>query len=70
MQELQEAPVPALSREDLLEEEIATGSRILVRIIPWMEEPDVLTVHRVTKSWTQLSRLSTHPTIISVFISL
>ena len=70
MQELQEAPVPALSREDLLEEEIATGSRILVRIIPWMEEPDVLTVHRVTKNRTQLSRLSTHPTIISVFISL
>ena len=37
-------PLPAmqfrsLGREDLLEEEMATHSRILARRIPWTEEP-------------------------------
>ena len=39
MQETQETQVQPLGREDSLEEEMATGSRILAWKIPWTEEP-------------------------------
>ena len=39
--------------EDHLEEEMATHSSILAWTIPWKEEPDGLTVHRVAKSQTR-----------------
>ena len=39
----------------ILEKAMATHSSTLGWEIPWMEEPDRLTVHGVTKSWTQLS---------------
>ena len=39
---------------------LSTHSSILAWRIPWTEEPDVLTVHRVTPSQTRLERLSTH----------
>ena len=38
MQEMQEAWVQRLGREDSLEKEVATHSSILARIIPWTEE--------------------------------
>ena len=38
MQETQEMQFPFLSREDALEEELATHSNILVQKIPWTEE--------------------------------
>ena len=39
MQETQETRFQSLGREDPLEKEIATHSRIPARIIPWTEEP-------------------------------
>ena len=39
MQEMQETHVSSLGGEDLLEEEMATHSSILVWEIPWTEEP-------------------------------
>ena len=36
---MQETQVQFLNGEDLLEEEMATPSSILARIIPWTEEP-------------------------------
>ena len=36
---MQETEVPSLGREDLLEEEMATHSSILVWELPWTEEP-------------------------------
>ena len=36
---MQETWVRSLGREDPLEEEIATGSSILPKKIPWTEEP-------------------------------
>ena len=39
MQETQETRVQPLGREDPLEEEMATHSRILAWRIPWTEEP-------------------------------
>ena len=39
MQETQEMQVQSLSREDLLEEEMAIHSSILAWKIPWTEEP-------------------------------
>ena len=38
----QEMQVPSLGGEDPLEKEMATHSSILVREIPWTEEPDGL----------------------------
>ena len=47
--------VPFLSREDPLEEGMATHSSILAWRIPWTEDPGGwATVHGVTKSWIQL----------------
>ena len=37
-----------------------THSSILAWIIPWTEEPGRATVHRVSKSQTQLKGLSMH----------
>ena len=52
----QEMWVQSLGQEDLLEKEMATHSSILAQEIPWTEEPGGLhTLHRVTKSQTQLS---------------
>ena len=39
MHEPQETWVRSLGEEDPLEEEVATHSSILARIIPWTEEP-------------------------------
>ena len=44
-----------LSREDPLEEEMATHSSILARRNPWAEEPGGTTVHGVPKTQTPLS---------------
>ena len=38
MQETQETQVRSLSQENLLEEEMATHSRIFARRIPWTED--------------------------------
>ena len=56
MQKIQEMQVQSLGREDPLEEEVATHSNILSRIIPWTEEPDRrVNVHGVAESQTQLN---------------
>ena len=39
---VQETQVQPLGKEDPLDEEMATHSSILARIIPWTEEPDRL----------------------------
>ena len=39
MQEMQETQVQSLGREDPLEEEMATHSRIFAWKIPWTEKP-------------------------------
>ena len=53
---VRETWVQSLGREDLLEKEMATHSRILAWEIPWMEEPGRLhAVHGVAKSRTRLS---------------
>ena len=39
VQEIQETWVQSLGREDPLEEEMATQSRIVASKIPWTEEP-------------------------------
>ena len=49
--------VPSLDQEDSLEKGMATHSSILAWRVPWTEESGGLTVHGVTKSWTQLSDL-------------
>ena len=36
---MQETQVRPLGKEDLLDEEMATHSSILARIVPWTEEP-------------------------------
>ena len=54
-----------LSREDPLEEDTATHSRILTWRIPWTEEPGGLQSIG-SKSWTWLKRLST-PMHVSMF---
>ena len=46
--------VRCLRQEDLLEKEMATYSSILVREIPWTEEPGMLQSMEL-QSWTQLS---------------
>ena len=55
--------------EDPLEEEMATHSSILAQRIPMDRGAWWATVHRVTKSQTQLKRLSTHVKMKSVGIS-
>ena len=52
--------VQPLGWEDHLEEGIATRSSILAWIIPMDRGDWQATVHRVTKSQTQLKRLSMH----------
>ena len=39
MQEMQETQVRSLGQENPLEEEMATHSSMLVRKVPWTEEP-------------------------------
>ena len=51
---MQDTQVQSLGREDPLEEDMATHSRVLAGRIPWTEEPEA-TVHAVTKSRTRLS---------------
>ena len=55
VQEAQETHVQSLGREDPLEEEMATHSRILPQKIPWREEPGRLQSMGVPKSRMQLS---------------
>ena len=60
MQQPQKTWVPSLGQEDLLEKEIETHSSVSVWRTPWTGEPGGLyTVRGVTKSQTQLGRLST-----------
>ena len=49
---MQETQVQFLSREDLLEKEMATHSSILAWRILWTEKPIQLQPMGVTKSWT------------------
>ena len=49
---MQEVRVRSLSREDPLEEEMATRSTILAWKTPWSEEPGGATVHGVAESQT------------------
>ena len=51
--------VQPLGQEDLLEEDMATHSRILAWRIPWTEEPGGLQSIG-SQSWTRLKCLSTH----------
>ena len=57
---MQEAQVRSLGWEDPLEEGMATHSSILAWRIPMDRGTWWATVHRVTKSQTQLKRLSMH----------
>ena len=52
--EMQETWIWTLGQEDPLEKEMATHSSILAWRIPWTGVWRA-TVHRVMKSWTQLS---------------
>ena len=52
--------VRSMGQEDLLEEEMATHSSILAWRIPWTRGVWQASVHKVTKSQTQLKQLSTH----------
>ena len=52
---MQETQVGFLGQEDPLEKEIATHSSILVREIPWTEDPDGLQSTGLQKNQTQLS---------------
>ena len=61
MQEMQEPQVQFLSREDALEEEMATHSSILAWEIPWSEEPGGLQSmesQRVGHDWAQVHVLT------------
>ena len=56
---MRETQVRSLGWEDPLEKETATHSSTLAWKIPWTEEPGRLhIVHRVTKSWTQVSNFN------------
>ena len=61
---MQETWVRSLGREDPLEEGMATHSRILAWKIPTDREAWQATVHRVAKSWTQLSDQAQHSTTL------
>ena len=56
MEEMQEIRVQSLSREDALENKMATHSSILAWEIPWTEEPGRLQSMGSQKSQTQLSK--------------
>ena len=47
-----------------LEKEMATHSSVLAWKTPWTEKLGRIVVHRVTKSWTRLKRLSGHTHVI------
>ena len=49
---MQETWISSLGWEDPLEKGMATYSSILAWEIPWTEEPDRATIHRVVKSQT------------------
>ena len=51
----QETQVSFLGWEDPLEKKMATHCSVHAWKIPWTEKPGGLIVHRVTKSWQQLS---------------
>ena len=60
LQEPQEMQVRSLRQEDSPEEGMGTHFSILAWRIPWREEPDWATIHKFSKSWTLLKRLSKH----------
>ena len=60
MQETQETQVLSLDGEGSLEEGMEAHSVILSWTIPRERGAWWATVHRVTKSWTQLKQLSMH----------
>ena len=55
---MQETQIQTLSREDLLEKEMATHSSILAWKIPWMVEPERLQSMGLQKSQTRLSNFT------------
>ena len=58
---MQKTWVRSLGWEDPLEKGMAAHSRTLAWSIPWTEEPgELYIVHRVAKSWTQLSNWPFH----------
>ena len=61
MQEQQETQVQPLDQEDTLEEEMATHSNILAWRIPWTEEPDAVTLHRIAKE-SDMTEVTEHTT--------
>ena len=58
---MQQTWVLSLGWEDPLEEGMAIHSSILAWRIPMDRRAWWATVHRVSKSWTQLKQFSTHP---------
>ena len=64
---LQEMQVRSLGWADLLGEGMATHSSILAWRIAWTEEALWTMVHRVSKSWTQLKRLSRDARVLPKF---
>ena len=59
-----------LGWEDPLEKEMATHSSIFAWRIPWTEEPDGLTIHRVAQIWRWLKQLmekemATHSSVLA-----
>ena len=68
---MQETRVQSLGWEDPLDEEMATHSSIVARIIPWMEEPSGLQC-RVAQSSTRPKQFSTyvymHMHVLCVYI--
>ena len=73
MQEIQETQVQSLGLQDSLEREMATHFSILVREIPWTEEPGGLQSMGLQKSQGRLNKttpspaVSTRPFSMSVF---
>ena len=63
----QKTQVPSLDREDSLEKKMATHSSILAGKNPMDREAWWATVHSITKSQTQLKRLSTQAPRLFLF---
>ena len=67
MQRTQETRVRSLGREDPLEEDMATQSRIRAWRIPRMEEPGGLQSMGLQRVWTGLEAECVGPLVLSFF---
>ena len=70
---MQETQVPSLSREDPLEEEMATHSSLLAWRIPWTEEPggpQSMGSQRVRHNWVTKPTCKRFLSVVSVSLSL